>query len=104
MKYLVNRTITLGVGVSKYPLICFLCLTAAVPVVHAANLRLNIEGLEGQLNQNVRVQLSNISQDEVVPNGRFRARVEKAIKDKDASFQDEAREYLHLFKENHNLN
>ena len=30
--------------------------------------------------------------------------VEKAIKDKDASFQDEAREYLHLFKENHNLN
>lgn len=81
MKYLVNRTITLGVGVSKYPLICFLCLTAAVPVVHAANLRLNIEGLEGQLNQNVRVQLSNISQDEVVPNGRFRARVEKAIKE-----------------------
>ena len=30
--------------------------------------------------------------------------VEKAIKDKDASFQDEAREYLHLFKGNHNLN
>ncbi len=52
-----------------------------MPVVHAANLRLNIEGLEGQLNQNVRVQLSNISQDEVVPNGRFRARVEKAIKE-----------------------
>ncbi|MEY1317731.1 POTRA domain-containing protein, partial [Escherichia coli] len=66
---------------SKYPLICFLCLTAAVSVVYAGNLRLNIEGPEGQLNQNVRVQLSNISQDEVVPNGRFRAGVEKAIKE-----------------------
>ncbi|EMI5490033.1 outer membrane protein assembly factor [Providencia stuartii] len=66
---------------SKYPIICFLCLTAAVPVAYGANLRLNIEGLEGQTNQNVRVQLSNISQDEVAPNGRFRARVTKAIEE-----------------------
>ena len=29
--------------------------------------------------------------------------VEKAIKDKDAAFQTEARKYLHLFKEKHNL-
>lgn len=66
---------------SKYPIICFLSLTAAVSTAYAANLRLNIEGLEGQPNQNVRVQLSTISQDEVVPNGRFRARVTKAIED-----------------------
>nr|WP_154603038.1 autotransporter assembly complex family protein [Providencia sp. wls1914] len=74
-------SITLGAGVSKYLTLCAVCLTTAVPAVFAANLRLNIEGLEGQLNQNVRIQLSNISQDEVVANGRFRARVEKAIRE-----------------------
>ncbi|EUD06497.1 autotransporter assembly complex protein TamA [Providencia alcalifaciens] len=66
---------------SKYLTLCAVCLTTAVPAAFAANLRLNIEGLEGQLNQNVRIQLSNISQDEVVANGRFRARVEKAIRE-----------------------
>lgn len=81
MKCLVKLSMILGVGVSKFPIICFLCLTAAMPVAYGANLRLNIEGLEGQLNQNVRVQLSNISQDEVVANGRFRARVTKAIEE-----------------------
>ena len=29
--------------------------------------------------------------------------VEKAIKEKDAAFQTEARKYIHLFKEKHNL-
>ena len=66
---------------SKYLVSCFLCVTASLPMAYAANLRLNVEGIDGQLNQNVRVQLSNITQDEVVPNGRFRARVEKAIKE-----------------------
>lgn len=81
MESLVKLSMNLGAGVSKYPIICFLSLTAAVSTAYAANLRLNIEGLEGQPNQNVRVQLSTISQDEVVPNGRFRARVTKAIED-----------------------
>jgi translocation and assembly module TamA len=51
----------------------------AVPSAYSANIRLKVEGLSGDLEKNARVQLSNISTDEVSPDGRFRARVEKAI-------------------------
>ncbi|PHM44508.1 membrane protein [Xenorhabdus mauleonii] len=65
---------------SRYHLICALFVSIATPSAYSANLRLKVEGLSGQLEKNARVQLSNISTDEVSPDGRFRARVEKAIR------------------------
>ncbi|MBD2811355.1 outer membrane protein assembly factor [Xenorhabdus sp. Vera] len=65
---------------SRYPLICALFVSIAIPSAYSANLRLKVEGLSGELEKNARVQLSNISTDEVSPDGRFRARVEKAIR------------------------
>ncbi|MBD2780118.1 autotransporter assembly complex protein TamA [Xenorhabdus szentirmaii] len=65
---------------SRYPLICALFVSIATSSAYGANLRLKVEGLSGELEKNARVQLSNISTDEVSPDGRFRARVEKAIR------------------------
>ncbi|AOM41547.1 autotransporter assembly complex protein TamA [Xenorhabdus hominickii] len=65
---------------SRYPLICVLCVSVTAPSAYSANLRLKVEGLSGELEKNARVQLSNISTDEVSPDGRFRGRVEKAIR------------------------
>ncbi len=45
----------------------------------AAKVRLQLEGLEGDLQKNVRVRLSSIQSDEVGADGRFRARVSAAI-------------------------
>ncbi|MQB55377.1 outer membrane protein assembly factor [Rahnella sp. RcJ3] len=45
----------------------------------AAKVRLQLEGLDGDLERNVRVRLSAIQSDEVGANGRFRARVSAAI-------------------------
>ncbi|WP_199073469.1 MULTISPECIES: autotransporter assembly complex protein TamA [unclassified Erwinia] len=55
------------------------CLAMAVPSVQAA-VRLQVEGLSGELEKNVRARLSTISGDEVTADGRFRARVSEAIK------------------------
>lgn len=71
----------LGVGVKRYPILCFLCVSIATPIAYSANLRLQVEGLTGQLEKNARVQLSTISTEEVAADGRFRARVEKAIRE-----------------------
>ncbi|PHM37361.1 autotransporter assembly complex protein TamA [Xenorhabdus innexi] len=65
---------------SRYSFIFVLCVSIATPSAYSANLRLKVEGLSGELEKNARVQLSNISTDEVSPDGRFRARVEKAIR------------------------
>ncbi|EMW3562400.1 autotransporter assembly complex protein TamA [Proteus mirabilis] len=65
----------------RYSVIYVLCLSSITSFAYGANLRLKVEGLEGQLEKNVRVQLSNITTEEVAPDGRFRARVEKAIKE-----------------------
>ncbi|MDC9605201.1 autotransporter assembly complex protein TamA [Xenorhabdus griffiniae] len=65
---------------SRYPLVCALFVSIITPSAYSANLRLKLEGLSGELEKNARVQLSNISTDEVSPDGRFRARVEKAIR------------------------
>ncbi|CDG23053.1 conserved exported protein of unknown function [Xenorhabdus poinarii G6] len=65
---------------SRYPLICALFVSSMTPSAYSANLRLKVEGLSGELEKNARVQLSNISTDEVSPDGRFRARVAKAIR------------------------
>ncbi|MBC8944826.1 MULTISPECIES: autotransporter assembly complex protein TamA [Xenorhabdus] len=65
---------------SRYPFMFIFCVSIAAPSAYSANLRLKVEGLSGELDKNARVQLSNISTDEVSPDGRFRARVEKAIR------------------------
>lgn len=60
--------------------VCFMtCLLAAAPVAEAAKVRLEVQGLTGDLNKNVRARLSTISADEVSNDGRFRARVSEAI-------------------------
>ncbi|ALB64151.1 Uncharacterized protein YtfM precursor [Cronobacter condimenti 1330] len=46
----------------------------------AAPVRLQVEGLTGALQKNVRAQLSTIQVDEVTPDRRFRARVDDAIR------------------------
>nr|WP_227629702.1 autotransporter assembly complex protein TamA [Klebsiella oxytoca] len=50
-------------------------------VASAANVRLQVEGLSGGLEKNVRAQLSTIQSDEVTPDRRFRARVDDAIRE-----------------------
>ena len=47
----------------------------------AANVRLQVEGLSGALQKNVRAQLSTIESDEVTADQRFLARVDDAIRD-----------------------
>nr|WP_217282238.1 autotransporter assembly complex family protein [Klebsiella michiganensis] len=50
-------------------------------VASAASVRLQVEGLSGELEKNVRAQLSTIQSDEVTPDRRFRARVDDAIRE-----------------------
>lgn len=66
------------------PAIRILCLTtlcAFSTFAHAANVRLQVEGLTGELRKNVRAQLSTIQSDEVTPDLRFQARVDDAIRE-----------------------
>jgi len=58
-----------------------LCLIAAAPVAQAATVRLQVTGLSGELQKNVRARLSTISSEEISADGRFRARVSEAIKE-----------------------
>ena len=60
---------------------CMLCLIAAAPVAQAATVRLQVTGLSGELQKNVRARLSTISSEEISADGRFRARVSEAIKE-----------------------
>jgi len=61
-----------------------LCFCASFMLVStaasAANVRLQVEGLTGELQKNVRAQLSTIESDEVTPDRQFRARVDDAIR------------------------
>ncbi len=57
------------------------CLLMLAPAAQAANVRLQLEGLSGDLQKNVRARLSTITSDEVSADGRFRARVSTAIKE-----------------------
>lgn len=66
------------------PAIRILCISSLCMMsawVNAANIRLQVEGLSGQLQKNVRAQLSNIQSDEVTPDLRFQARVDDAIRE-----------------------
>ncbi|EHH3906511.1 hypothetical protein J8A65_000589, partial [Salmonella enterica subsp. enterica serovar Telelkebir] len=58
--------------------VSLLCLSSSAV---AANVRLKVEGLSGELEKNVRAQLSTIQSDEVTPDRRFRARVDDAIRE-----------------------
>ncbi|MFU9137045.1 autotransporter assembly complex protein TamA [Erwinia tasmaniensis] len=62
-------------------LYCVICLIAAAPAVEAATVRLQVTGLSGELQKNVRARLSTISSDEISADGRFRARVSEAVKE-----------------------
>ncbi|WP_170138664.1 autotransporter assembly complex protein TamA [Edaphovirga cremea] len=59
--------------------LCFLCVLLASPLTNAANVRLQVKGLSGDLERNVRARLATINTDEVSADGRFRARVSEAI-------------------------
>lgn len=61
--------------------LCITSLLLVSGVASAANVRLQVEGLSGELEKNVRAQLSTIQGDEVTPDRRFRARVDDAIRE-----------------------
>ena len=61
--------------------LCLVSLLLTSGVASAANIRLQVEGLSGELQKNVRAQLSTIGSDEVTPDRRFRARVDDAIRE-----------------------
>ncbi len=65
----------------KIRLLCFAGLLLASEMAFAANVRLQLEGLTGELQKNVRAQLSTIQSDEVTPDRRFQARVDDAIRE-----------------------
>ncbi|MBU4681561.1 MULTISPECIES: autotransporter assembly complex protein TamA [Cedecea] len=61
--------------------LCITSLCVASTWASAANVRLQVEGLSGELQKNVRAQLSTIESDEVTPDRRFQARVDDAIRE-----------------------
>ncbi|VUT08140.1 Translocation and assembly module TamA [Klebsiella pasteurii] len=61
--------------------LCITSLLLVSGVASAASVRLQVEGLSGELEKNVRAQLSTIQSDEVTPDRRFRARVDDAIRE-----------------------
>jgi translocation and assembly module TamA len=67
--------------VPKIRQFCLVSLLLTSGVASAANVRLQVEGLSGTLEKNVRAQLSTIESDEVTPDRRFRARVDDAIRE-----------------------
>lgn len=64
----------------RYRVLCVLCALFVTPSAFAANVRLQVDGLSGDLERNVRVRLSAITPEEVNAEGRFRARVDAAIR------------------------
>jgi translocation and assembly module TamA len=67
--------------VPKIRTLCFAGLLLASHSAMSANVRLQLEGLTGALQKNVRAQLSTIQSDEVTPDKRFQARVDDAIRE-----------------------
>ncbi|WP_435928015.1 autotransporter assembly complex protein TamA [Dryocola sp. BD613] len=62
-------------------ILCLASLCLASTCAGAASVRLQVEGLTGELRKNVRAHLSTIQSDEVTPDRRFQARVDDAIRD-----------------------
>ncbi|WP_326489484.1 POTRA domain-containing protein, partial [Pectobacterium versatile] len=70
-----------GCGAPRYRVLGLMCaLLMLAPESQAANVRLQVMGLEGQLQKNVRARLSTIAVDEINADGRFRSRVDDAIR------------------------
>jgi len=67
--------------VTKIRQLCLVSVLLTSGVASAANVRLQVEGVSGALEKNVRAQLSTIESDEVTPDRRFRARVDDAIRE-----------------------
>ncbi len=65
----------------RFYVYCMAGLLLVAPAFGAAPVRLQLEGLTGELQKNVRARLSTISSDEVTNDSRFRARVSAAIKE-----------------------
>ena len=61
--------------------LCVTSLLLVSGVASAANVRLQVEGLSGELEKNVRAQLSTIQSDEVTPDRRFKESVDDAIRE-----------------------
>lgn len=57
------------------------CAVLLTPAAQGANVRLQVEGLSGELQRNVRARLSTIATDEVTNDARFQARVDEAVKE-----------------------
>ncbi len=55
-------------------------LLVASPSLHAARVELKLEGLSGELQNNVRVRLETITSEEVTTDNRFKATLENSIK------------------------
>ena len=66
---------------TKIRQLCLVSVLLTSGIASAANVRLQVEGLSGALEKNVRAQLSTIESDEVTPDRRFRARVDDAIRE-----------------------
>jgi len=66
--------------VPRIRILCLASLCLASTWANAANVRLQVEGLTGELRKNVRAHLSTIQSDEVTPDRRFQARVDDAIR------------------------
>lgn len=69
-----------GEKVPHIRIICCVSLLLTSSLASAASVRLQVEGLSGELQKNVRAQLSTIESDEVTPDRRFEARVDDAIR------------------------
>lgn len=59
----------------------FFCALLLMPQAHSANICLQVEGLSGDLQRNVRARLSAISRDEVTADARFQSRVDNAVRE-----------------------
>ncbi|TCV99019.1 autotransporter assembly complex protein TamA [Biostraticola tofi] len=62
-------------------LLCLLGTLVLTPVSQGASIRLQVEGISGELQRNVRARLSTISTDEITADARFQARVNEAVRE-----------------------
>ncbi|WP_428978765.1 autotransporter assembly complex protein TamA [Brenneria tiliae] len=74
------KTSLLGFCPPRFPALGLLCILLFPFESVAANVRLQVVGLQGELQKNVRIRLSTIAVDEVNADGRFRNRVDDAIR------------------------
>lgn len=65
----------------KNRLVCLLCLLVATPWSQAANVRLQVDGLKGELQRNVRTRLSTLDAKTVTDTEQFQVQVDGAIRE-----------------------